>query len=78
MTGLQTTGASAPRVIWFTDPDGDLNFARLFADGHYWAANKWRGYRLCGVHCRRAGAALVAGTTSIRIRLVAPPSEAAA
>ncbi len=51
--------ANALGIVYFTVPgDSDLHFARRF--GHdYYGMNRWRGWRLCGVHNKRAGAALV-------------------
>ncbi len=61
-----------PGIVYFrVDGDPDTHFARRF-DKDYWAANRWRGWRLCGAFNRRAGAALVAGEESIRVRVVAP------
>ena len=65
--------APLPPVVWFTVPgDPETYFARRFGKD-YWAANRWRGWRLCGIHNRRAGAALVAGPGEfIRVKVVAP------
>ena len=61
-----------PGIVFFTVP-GNPNayFARRFGRD-YGVANRWRGWRLCGVQNRRAGAALVAGDESIRVRVVVP------
>ena len=70
MTAVPTTGGAIPRVVFFRIPgDPEIYFARRFGRD-YWAANRWRGWRLCGVQNRRAGAALVDGSQSIRVRLV--------
>ena len=68
------SAAPVPGVIYFrVDGDPDLYFARRLGRD-YWAANRWRGWRLCGVHNKRAGAALVGGSDdpAIRVRLVTP------
>ena len=60
-----------PGIVFFTVPgDPETYWAIRRADRQFWAANRWRGWRLCGVENRRAGAALVDGGTSIRVRLV--------
>ncbi len=65
--------APATGIVWFTTPDDpDAQFA-LYQCGQWWARNRWRGWRLCGVENRRAGAALVDSETSIRVRLVDGP-----
>ena len=66
--------STQPGIVYFTVP-GDTHPDTYWAirrGGHYWAANRWRGLRLCGVENKRAGAALVGGPgESIRVRLVA-------
>ncbi len=71
-TSTFTTGASAPRLVDFVTPTGDTGFAIRRADGQFWAANRWRGFRLFGAQNKRAGAQLVAGDRRIRARLVDP------
>ena len=64
----------SPGIVYFrVDGDPDLHFA-IRRGQDYWAANCYRGLRLCGVHNRRAGAAFVGGSDdpAIRVRLVAP------
>ena len=66
--------ATQPGIVYFrVDGDPDLHFA-IRRGRDYWAANRYRGLRLCGVHNERAGAALVGGSDdpAIRVRLVAP------
>ena len=61
-----------PGIVFFTVPgDPDTYFARRFGRD-YWGMNRWHGWRLCGAFNRRAGAALVAGEESLRVRVVAP------
>ncbi len=62
-----------PGVIYFrVDGDPDLHFA-IRRGRDYWAANRYRGLRLCGVENKRAGAALVGSPgESIRAQVVRP------
>ena len=59
-----------PEVIYFTTPDGDSGFATRFGR-RYLGRDRWRGWELFGALNRRAGAALVAGGETIRVRIVA-------
>ena len=64
-----------PGIVFFTVPGDthpDVYWAIKRADRQFWACNRWRGWRLCGVHNRRAGAALVAGNEGIRVQVVQP------
>ena len=68
------SAATQPGIVWFTVPsepgDPGPHFA-IRRGRDYWAANRYRGLRLCGVQNRRAGAALVGlPGESIRVRLV--------
>ena len=70
-----------PGIVEFTVPgDPETYFARRFGQDYY-GMNRWRGWRLCGVHNRRAGAALVGGPEEppIRVRVLTgsylPPSS---
>ena len=59
-----------PRIVDFVIPgDPVVYFARRFGRAYY-GMNRWRGWRLCGVHNKRAGAALVDGSQSIRVHVV--------
>ncbi len=67
MPAAPTTG-----IVWFRTPDDAEPQFALYQCGQWWARNRWRGWRLCGVQNRRGGAALVGGLgESIRVRLVA-------
>ena len=71
MVAQTTTGGAIPRVVHFETYDGELGFARRFGR-EFWGADRWRGWRLCGIQNKRAGAALVGNPgESIRVRLVA-------
>lgn len=66
----------SPAVVWFrVDGDPALHFAARRADGRYWAANRYRGWRLQGVTCKRLRPILVAGENRIAVRLVPGPVE---
>lgn len=70
--------ANVPRVVYFQVPgDPDTYFAVRRADGQYWACNRFRGRRLCGLFGRR-GVRLVGGERSVPVRLVEPGEEMAA
>ena len=65
------SATAQPGIVDFMIPgDPTVYFARRFGRDYY-AMNRWRGWRLCGVANRRAGAALVAGEDRIRVRIVA-------
>ena len=65
----QTTEVPKPAVIYFTTPDGDPGFATRFGR-RYLGRDRWRGWELCGIQNKRAGAALVAGDDRIRVRII--------
>ena len=71
------SAVTQPGIVWFIVPsepgDPGPHFA-IRRGRDYWSANRYRGLRLCGVHNRRAGAALVGGSgdPAIRVRLVTP------
>ena len=68
---VTTPAAVAPSVVFFTTPDGDHGFASRFGR-RYPGRDRWRGWELCGIQNRRAGAALVGNPgESIPVRLVA-------
>ena len=52
---------SKPAIVWFTVPsepgDPGPHFARRLGKD-YWAANRWRGWRLCGAFAGLLTAAL--------------------
>lgn len=49
--------AQLPGVVWFVTPgesgDPGPHFAIRRADRQWWAANAYRGFRLCGLQSRR-------------------------
>ncbi|HEX2174215.1 MAG TPA: hypothetical protein VHL09_17420 [Dehalococcoidia bacterium] len=58
--------------MYFTVPgEADLHFARR-PGRDWWVVNRFRGYRLLGLGCKRVRSQLVAGTTRIPVRLVRP------
>ena len=70
-----------PAVVFFTvagDPAREVHFARRYADGRYWAANRYRGWRVAGLACRRLKPLLIRGTERRRIQIVAAPAQIAA
>jgi hypothetical protein len=67
----------APVIFFKVAGDPGLHFA-VRRGRDYWACNRYRGWKLCGVRNRRAGAALVAGDRSIRVALIEQPVEAVA
>ena len=68
---IPTLGCTeSPRIVCFVTPDGDPGFATRFGR-RYLGRDRWRGWELCGIQNRRAGAALVAGEDRIRVRIVA-------
>ena len=70
MGARTTTGGAIPRVVHFETRDGERGFARRFGR-ELWGADRWRGWRLCGIQNKRAGAALVGGPgESIRVKVV--------
>ena len=72
MAAVTTTGAVIPpRVVFFITPDGELGYAKRFGR-RYLGLDRWRGWELFGVFNRRAGAALVVGSESIRVQVVQP------
>ena len=65
-------------IVFFTVPnDPDLHFAIRRADGRFWAANRFRGWRLMGVGCRRVRPLLVGGNRRLRVTIVPAPTLAA-
>jgi hypothetical protein len=63
---------SFPRLVFFRVPDDDeIHFAKWYCDGRYWAANRWRGWRLRGVGVDRVKPHLRgAGKTKIPVEIV--------
>ena len=65
--------STQPGIVYFTVP-GDTHPDTYWAirrGRDYWAANRWRGLRLCGVENKRAGAALVGSPgESIRVQIL--------
>src|SRR5688500_15362827 len=61
-------------IVFFTvSGDPEVYFARRFADGRFWAANRWRGWRVMGLGCRRLKPILISGSGDRqRIHLVDP------
>ncbi len=64
----QATGATALREVFFL-VDGQLGMARRFGRD-YFGCDRWRGWKLCGLHNRRAAAALVSLDRSVPAKLV--------
>ncbi len=59
-----------PGVVYFrVGGDPDLHFARRYPDGRYWACNRYRGWRVQGVGCKRVRPLLVAGDNRIVVTL---------
>jgi len=70
MAVAQTAGAIAPRLVYFTTPgDSETYFAIRRADGRYWACNRYRGWRVQGIGCKRVRPLLVAGDNRIVVTL---------
>ncbi len=72
--------STVPAVGFFTivgDRSHETHFARRIGQTFY-GMSRYRGWRLCGVQNRRAGAALVVGNHSLRVHLVDQPAGAAA
>lgn len=42
---IRTSRATKPGLVWFTDPDGHLNFAR-YSVGRWRGTNRYRGFVL--------------------------------
>ena len=66
--------STQPGIVFFTVPGDthpDVYWAIERADRQFWACNRWRGLRLCGVENKRAGAALVGSPgESIRVQIL--------
>ncbi len=69
MAAFLPSGRATGREVYFTTPDGDFGFARRFGP-YFYGMDRWRGWRLCGVHNRRAGAALVSPDSALPTKLV--------
>ena len=66
-------------IVFFTVPGDshpEIFFARRFADGRWWAANRWRGWRIAGLECRRVKPILVNGSGERKCIQIVDPAEA--
>ena len=63
---------SRPERVIFVTSDGDLRFPTRFLR-RYLGRDRWRGWELCGIQNKRAGATLVGSPgESIRVKVVQP------